>query len=251
MLSVLVPTIRPQNLPRLYESIEKSYSGEWELILCGPYYPPKEIQEKKNVIFIQSWRSPAAAQQTALLFATGKLLTWGADDGIFLPKMLDEAITYYSSKKDINTILSCMYKEGGGENMQSTNYYKITSAPAMRALYIKPESIVINVGILSTTLVKVLGGWDSQLESASIAHQDFAVRAANFGCNIELFPFQIFECSHLKEELGDHGPVHRSHIKNEKVFREIYSKPESVYRFKIDLYNCFHTDSVWKERFNG
>jgi len=36
MLSVIVPSIRPGNLPRLYESIQTAYSGEFEFIVVGP-----------------------------------------------------------------------------------------------------------------------------------------------------------------------------------------------------------------------
>ena len=47
-LSILCPAIRVDKWVRVYESINESFSGEWELILITSKTLPKELQNKKE-----------------------------------------------------------------------------------------------------------------------------------------------------------------------------------------------------------
>lgn len=252
-LSILCPGIRPHNWVRLFNSIKQSWSGEFELIFCGPYYPPEELQKEKSVKFIQDYGSPTRCQQIALLFATGNILTFAADDGWFIPGGLDRAVNRFlgcASMSNNPCVLSCYYKEGTGIDMQSEKYYTMSSACGLKAKYIPDNYKVINVGIMHTNFCKDIGGWDSQFAVATIAHMDFAVRVQRGGYDVMMYNEQIFHCEHMPEKSGDHGPIHDEHLNiSEPNFRALYSNEESNNRQVIKLYNCFDVSPIWQRRF--
>ena len=87
ILSIVCSGYRSENFEKLYDSIEKSFSGEWELIICGPNAPTFEAE---NFLFIQDYGSPARCCQRALLMAKGDYVSFAWDDGVYLPGMLDK-----------------------------------------------------------------------------------------------------------------------------------------------------------------
>ena len=124
-LSVLVPSIRPQNLNKLYGSIIASCPDRpFEMIVASPIecpYPLKKVFTQ-NIKWIQSFRSPNCCQQEALLRAEGQYICAGSDDGEFLPDALEYAI----SMAEERTIIVGKYLEGDNPHpdMNKEAYYK-------------------------------------------------------------------------------------------------------------------------------
>ena len=44
-ISLILPSIRTERLPKLYETILKSTKRDFELIICGPNPLPEELKE--------------------------------------------------------------------------------------------------------------------------------------------------------------------------------------------------------------
>ena len=101
-LSICLAAIRKENWVRLHKSIVeaiKDYS--FELIFFGlPDRLLVWLQNFKNVSCIQDFGSPTRCQQLSMLNASGRYITWTADDGWFLPNKLSECIKFLDSQKE-------------------------------------------------------------------------------------------------------------------------------------------------------
>ena len=88
-LSVILPGIRKHNWLSFYKSIEHSFHKNFELIIISPYELPVELKKYNNIKHIFDHGSPARCQQIGLVNCSGRFITWGADDGIFLENKLE------------------------------------------------------------------------------------------------------------------------------------------------------------------
>lgn len=250
-LSIIVPSIRPQNLLALYESIDLPME-DFELIAIGPFSPPFKAD---NMKFIGSYRSPNAAQQQGLLEARGEYIAFCADDGVFLPGVLDHIFInlLFASQGDFpnhKDIIVGKYLEGDNPHpdMHKKDYYKFKYHKAYRLKGVPQENLIFNCGIISRKFIMELGGWDAEnFDCTTMAHADLGIRASKAGAKFSLMDKVIFKCSHEPKRTGTHGPVHDAMKKDIKKFKRIYSKPND--RINIDINNWKNTQVVWKERF--
>lgn len=250
-LSVLVPSIRPQNLQVLYDSIKGSFSGEYEMIVIGPNGLPDSLKNVDNVKYIEDWGNPIRSQQIGLLKSKGEYIAWAADDGIWVEGALDIAFTKVQGEP-YTTVVMGKYYEGNTINnpaMQSDDYYYLGNHAASST--IPKHYLMLNVGIVSREILIEVGGWDAQMfEVCPCAYSDLAIRLQNNGCKFIIQNEVMFKCSHMPGTTGDHGPINDGQIDHdEPLFRYIYSKPESVNRVKIDINNWEKAAKKWSRRF--
>ena len=242
-LSIIVPSIRPDNLERLYQSIFKSFSQPFEMIVISPYLRkilPPEIK------WIQSHRSPNACQQQGLMLATGGYITFAADDGIFLPGALDNALDMAEER----TIIVGKYLEGNNPHpdMNKEAYYKFGYHKAYQLKGVPADGLIFNCGIISRKFMLELGGYDAQnFQTTTIGHADLSIRAKKAGAEMVLMDSPLFKCSHEPGRSGSHAPVHNATKTDLKNFSKIYAKPND--RINIPLDNWEKTEPIWKERF--
>lgn len=254
-LTVIVPGIRPQNWVRLYNSIATSFSGNWEVIFIGPTGLPAELEEKDNVMFFKSERSPIACQQIGLIESHGEFISWAADDGVYLPMTLDIAIEMLE-KEPYTTIVTSKYFEGGDPNgeMGGNGYYKLWNHDSMQLSGVPKECLMLNCGVINRSLLVELGGWDASLfQVCPLAYTDFAVRAHKRGSKFILQKEVMFSCGHMPGETGDHGPIHRAQTYHDQpLFTGIYCTPELyLTRQNIFLNNWKQSSEVWMPRFGN
>lgn len=252
-LSVLVPSIRPQNLEKLYKSVEKAFSGTFEFVVASPYELPSFLKEKDNVQYIQTWRSPIAAQQQALVGSRGEFITFAADDGVYLPNCLD--IAYKTLENEpYTTIVTGKYQEGERVNdcMEKDDYYILSTHESMQLPGVPKDCYMLNVGLIYRSLLIDLGGWDASLfQVCPLAYTDFAIRAYRFGCKFILQQEPMFECGHMPGETGDHKPIHNAQIFHDQpLFNGIYCMPSTyLMRQNISVNNWRNSAEKWAERF--
>ena len=250
-LSVIVPSIRPQNLRRLYDSIISSTNGnDFEMIVISPYPLPDDLQGK-NFSLITDFGSPVRCMQLGLLKCQGKYTTWAADDGAFTIGSLKIALDNLKEKPDNHVIIG-KYYEGEGENpfMNTRKYYLINTHDGSKSKHIPKDCLMVMEGVLSTSLLKEIGGWDCQFEVCPMAFLDLSIRLYRAKAVITLQDEVMFECSHLPGHDGDHGPVHDAQTgHDEPIFKGIYSQSECSQRTKIDLNNWESSPARWKRRF--
>jgi len=249
-LSIIVPSIRIFGIPLLYDSIMDSFKDTFELIVVGPNPVVWPLSDYDNIKFIKSYRSPNAAQQQGLMAATGEYICAAADDGVFLPGALDEALDMAEER----TIVVGKYLEGDDPHpdMAKDDYYRFKYHKDYRLKGVPPESYIFNCGIISRRFMLELGGYDAQnFECTTMAHADLSIRAYKAGAEMVLMDQVLFKCSHEPKQTGTHGPIHRAQTRrDEPTFKRIYSNPKVyVDRIKIDLMNFEKTPERWSERF--
>jgi hypothetical protein len=262
-LSIILPGIRKDNWLKFYESVVDSFDGTFEVVIVSPYDRlPEELRDLKNIVHIKDLGAPARCQQIALVNCTGEFVTWGADDGYFLPNKLTEAVKYWeeNAASPID-IVTCKYFEGeknqqgvlhstGETELSQDFYYKLNNAAGLRSAFIPDDYWILNVGILKTAYAKALGGWDSMFEVTAVSHADFAVRTQRNGSKYHMLPEPIFACTHMPGTTGDHAPVHYGHIQHdEPLFRKIYQSAQGISRTKIDINNWQQSPPVWRRRY--
>lgn len=258
-LSALVPSIRINNLPRLYESIRNSFSGSFEFIIIGPYEP---TLKENNVKWIQSWRSPCASQQEGLIQAQGEYISWFSDDGEALPgmidesfKLLDEINVKYHPEERYRTIIVSKYQEGNDPNnlsyiqMCDDKYYYLNHHDSMRLGGVPSPAMVLNCGLVSRRLCLELGGWAADtFQALPLAFNDFSIRAFKYGANWVLQEKPVFKCSHEPDMTGTHGPIHIGQtVFDTPVFNKLYT--EVTDRCVIDMDNYLKSPVKWDLRF--
>lgn len=247
-LSVIVPSIRIERLPILVQSINKSFSGEWELIVISPFWRSM-VPLQCKCTWLLSHRSPNCCQQIGILKSIGEYICVAADDGIFLPNALDEAF-HLLDKDNYKSIVVGRYLEGDNPiGMKSEDYYRFKYHKPYRLAGINPEWLIFNCGFISRKFLLELGGWDAEsFEVPTIAHADLGIRAQKAGAKMILMKDPIFKCSHQPGKSGDHAPIHIAQTKRDiPKFQEMYSQPND--RIGISLDNWKNTPEVWSERF--
>lgn len=251
MLSAVVPSIRPANLQRLYESIQSSYSGEFEFIVIGPYRMPLWFDNKTNIVYIEDYGSPTRAQQIGIVRAKGEYVLWGgADDGWYLPGAVDIAMKTVGPK----TVVIGRYYEGSDNPaMNERKYYQINTHTSSRSKYIDNECLMLMVGVLPRELLVGLGGLDAiRFETLPMAFIDLSARMFRYGASLELQDEIMFRCTHMPGHMGDHGPIHDGQtLHDEPEFRAMYNDPTSLKRTTIDISNWQQAPAKWVRRFGA
>ena len=251
-LSVLVPSIRPYNLNRLYESIKNSCSHKFEMIVIGPYELPEELRGKKDVIYIADWGSPLRAQQIGLCSAQGEYISWAADDGVYLTGALDIAFRLLEGK-DYKTVVMGKYQEGDrkDDHMEQDKYYILNNHFGSNAAFIPENCWMLNCGVVSRKILLEIGGWDSyKFHTCPPGYNDLAVRLQKYDCKFIIQKEMMFSCSHLPGLLGDHAPIHNIQtMRDEPMFKEIWSHPFYSKRIAVDLKNWIKAPERWTPRF--
>ena len=250
-LSILVPGIRVQNWTRLYNSIDDSFSGEWEMIFIGPYELPTSLAVMDNVKYIEDWGTPIKCQQRGLVAAKGEYITWAADDGVFTKNSLDKGFELLK-EENYKTVITGKYIEGTpfDDHMENEKYYILSNHDDTE--YVPKGYYMLNVGLVSRELLYEIGGWDCRFEVCPMAYNDLAIRLQNLGCKFILQPEIMFRCSHLPLCQGDHGPIHHAQTDHDiPVMKELYKSLNPKERMVIGLDNWMNCDEVWKRRFSS
>jgi hypothetical protein len=252
-VSVITPGIRPDNWERMYHSIEESTTRSWELITCGPKAPPQSLFEKRNFKFVNDWGSPTRCACIAMSLAEGEFMTWGSDDGYFLPGGIDHAFQYVDDRP--THVVCCKYYEGtnprDNDVHRSNEYY---SPGWLQALCVNQGmstqgKYLFNLVIMPLRLYESLGGCDTDYETWCISEGDLAMRAYLTGVTATLAPDPIYQCSWDPNPHGEHGPVHRAHTqRDDPLLKARFAQGESP-DVIIPLDKWKSSPSIWTERF--
>lgn len=275
-LTVICPGIRTKNWLRLYESISNAFKYSWEIIFISPYNLPEELKDKDNIQWIQSWASPISCQQQGLCKSQGVFISWAADDGYYLKDSL--TLAYDNLMKDssfkphgeflvkslgiTNTgiafnnkkLVMGKYYEGNNDGdmpMQDDKYYILANHDATRIKWIPDTYYMLNVGLVPTSLLLEVGGWDAEnFQVCPMAYNDLAVRLQRYGVEFIVQNEMMFKCSHMPGHEGDHGPIHDAQIDfDQPKFRQIYWTNNCMNRIKIDINNWKLAPEKWSMRF--
>ncbi len=258
-LSVCLAAIRRHNWKRLYDSIVSSMGDyTFELIFCGPYEEgPEELKGLENVKYIQDFGAPTRAQQISMIAATGRYITWAADDGWYLPPG-DNNITLAECIEELDTDIEnpkrCLvtrYNEGVGDGLGDPNVglYCLNTHRPVASPHYGNTFLIYNCAIMTTEYFLELGGFDCEFEACPMAFCDFGARAQLDGQDPSLAGL-LFECTHFPAETGDHAPIHNAQLDADQPrYKSIWQQPQAPDRIKLDINNWKNVPAVWTRRF--
>lgn len=250
-LSILLPSIRPQNLDAFYNSILSSTKRDFELIVVSPYALPLSLQDKKNVKFIRDFGSPTRCTNLGFLVSEGKLVTDCTDDAIYLPNALDESIDlFYQMSPDPKNVVIHMYYESQNrtnEALQGDNYYKINGSRCSQSPYIPNNWYIFNSFIMNREFFEEMGGLDCEYQATAMAHIDQAVRCQKEGAIVKVYNKAITSCDHNQP---DHGAIEIAQIGfDEPLYQKKYRNPAWIMNeMKLDINNWKNADAIWDKR---
>jgi glycosyltransferase involved in cell wall biosynthesis len=253
-ISIPIPTIRIENLSNLYDSIDKSFTeGSWEIIFVSPYPLSDDLLCKDNVKYIQDWGCPTRCRQMGLVHSEGEWICYAADDVLFFPNSLDVAYQQLQSV-DYKTAVLGKYTEGNRDNplMLTDDYYRMDFHDAFKDIQpsLSKSYYLFMSGLVSTKLVKEVGGWDCQFQTCAMSCMDLSMRLQNYGLKILTTNEPLFHASHMPNTTGDHAPIHYAQIIDDQpLFNQLYTSDNPEKRIKIEIDNWKNCPSKWERRF--
>lgn len=249
-LSIIVPSIRVDNLPALYNSLYNACSAPFEVIVVGPYKPP--ILDKFNVRYIEDWGAPLRAQQIGLSHARGKYIHRAVDDSAYLKDSLDKALALID-RSDPLSCVNVKFTEGESlikDKMMLDEFYELGYHSQAIKLYTPFKSQVMNFSIIPSSLMGEIGGWDAKtFETIAFGELDISLRLQFAGAKPQLTKYPVIACTWLPGETGDHKPMNDAFADDAVIYNRIYNSVGCHDRIKIDINNWKDTPNRWIRRF--
>ena len=252
-LSILMPGIRVERWQAVYDSLERAYSGPFELVTCGPN--PCVIKLNRGAFqSIRDMGSPIRCQQLALLACHGEYITWASDDGIWEPYALDDSMRLMEeSGYDPHVAVTGRYTESEtpSPDMLTDDYYYFRNHRNLADLQVPGDYLAFNgPWIVQRDVLMNIGGLDCRFEGIAMAYCDLGARLQNSGVKCVLQDGRMVRFGHMPLETGDHGPIHRAYVENDlPYFREIYGGETALKRTNIPLDNWQDAPARWSRRF--
>lgn len=248
-LSILLPSIRPNLVDRVYKSIMENFHYNFEVVIVGP--SKEGFTKWDNVKYIFSKRNPTACMQIALWNSTKRFVTYFSDDSIYKNDSLQVCYDKLIAANNRKHIITCKYTEGDSPSaeMRTDQYYKIGTT-CFGATYAPPDWYLLNFAVMDKSYLRWLGGFDSKLETTIYSVTDMGIRAQRDGATIELVDMVAAHSEHMPGRSGDHGPVAEAFEDNDlPLFKQIYNDPASQDRICIPYDNWNDTPEEWPRRF--
>lgn len=260
-VAIILPSIRPENLVRFYNSALKACkSNTFQIIIPSPYLIPKELMATGNVTFLHTYANPTISFQTGALLSNSEFLYNVTDDGLIQENVIDLAIEK-SKTLDWLDMINMIYNEGVlnpdtfeylSENQSNhpPQYWLAYYHADLRLKGINPNWKLCMHFFIKSDYFFRLGGFDCQFEYSNHALHDLAFRAQANGSNIYELEKTAFLCSHLPGKTGDHGPVHDAQTgPDTQYFNELYRDQKGSELRKIEYNNWKNYANIWERRF--
>lgn len=242
LVSIVIPSIRVENIPAIYYSITKSTKETFELIVCGPKVLPESIRSVPNIRYISDWGSPVRASCIAAELACGDYLVWSSDDALFLPGALDEMLAFRAG----NDMLVGKYYEGMNgqpKAVQPDSYFKLNNSEATRTQWFSDDWWLFNVGMMHRFSYLSMMGWDCSYEGTFFSHADLAVRWYIKGMKVTQTNVFLLDCDHNQ---NDHKPIEIAQVHHDMPFFLERYKIQNPY---IKIKGWGEVPAVWDKRF--
>jgi len=251
-----MPAIRQERWEKLFLSIADSLESmsNFELILVSPFNLPTKLYDIANIKLITDYGSPTRCFNLALEAAEGELVTWGADDGKYLPGKLKKVVDKLESKNNKKHIVALSQMED--KHVYDKDFCRINKHHQLRSQFINDNFVLFPTAVMYTDFMRQVGGMDCRFQGHAMAHIDFAIRAQTLGATVEFEEDICLHLSHMMGPSGDHGPIHYSQLQeDEPLFRQTYSVDNSE-RIKrlgnaANVANWKAQEAVWHWRFKN
>lgn len=273
-LSIVIPGFRPHRWVETYNTISQSCTRySFEIIFVGPYSPPDELKNNPQIKYIEDWGTPTRCLQIGVANASAALFTLGADDVIFFPDGLNQAMDLYKSVCGEKDIVALRWREGADFSgvymddiyyLAKTFYHTLalikTLPPKHRPNYhfeqlnIPDHYRLAQNPLMSVHYCKEIGGYDCVFEHLAWASHDFSYRVQRDGGKIHLSPAEVLNCSQIYDATHpERVPIETANTNHDgPLLKQMHKDPNIVNRIRIDFDNWKQSPEVWIRRFpNG
>jgi len=250
--SVIVSGIRPQNWDAIYRDLSTDLGdGQFQLICCGPYFPPESLQVFYNFIYVRDFGSPSRCFQLASTLATGKYILSLSDDCLLEYKAITECIEIMNanSEKDGMTMT---YSEGPnftGSQHVTPEYWTVGYHSGLHKKLVDKNWKIAPQFMYNLENYKKLGGLDCRWEHINLNTHDLAFRAQRDGGVMHLSPRRFARFNWETWDPEKKTPVQLAYeLNDEPLFNEIYdgdTEPSVI----IDQGNWAKSSPTWDRRF--
>lgn len=262
-VSIILPSIRPENLFRWYLAAEKACEcHSWEVIIVSPYSLPPALDGIANIKYLKSDRTPTVCKQVGILLAAGRYLFNTTDDAILKPNSIDEIVALYE-KNHIGPfgIVNGRYREGALDvqtleplaNLPPElppEYWNAHHHQSLRLPGIdKNNKISLHFFMLLDTFYKIGGLNCVDYEYSVFPILELNFRLAFYGGQIIDSTHEVSWCSHLPNAEGDHGPIAGAMQQDELMFQQRWQSNIHARNINIDYENWKSVDRKWGRRF--
>jgi hypothetical protein len=249
-VSIILPSIRPDNLIAFYESAKlacQKYS--FQIVTPSPYPLPDFFSKISNVKHVKTFAGPTTASQQAIQLCNSKFLYNTVDDGILFPSVIDEAIEYHDANLTEKDVYNMRYLEGS-DTPFPLDFWMAHHHEDMRLAGIRHDWKMCMHYFMHLNYFYSLGGYDCRFETLNHAIHDLMFRIQADNGLIHESLRETIQCGHMPGTSGDHAPIHHGQLDHDRPqFDEMYSDPNAPYkRIKIDYHNWRGRDEVWQRR---
>ena len=262
-ISIVVPSIRPENLNKFYDFTEKACRKyTFELVIPSPYILPEQILKKKNVKFLHTYANPTLAFQMASNLCDADFIYNTTDDGLIQENTIDEALDLFYKNiinpldlinmrydeavldRDTLELLSTNHKHFPLSYWEAHSYYEFS-----RFQCVKPWFKTCPHFLMSLKYFQQLGGFDCNYEYSNHALHDLAFRAQENGSVVVNSPSVAFYCSHGH---SDHKPIEDAQLGPDLFrFNQIYGNLSSLKDRVFLKYDDWKgRPDIWSRRFD-
>ncbi len=252
IISFFLPCIRVHLIKELYESLLKSFSLPFEIVLAGPFEPPDEVKLLPNISWIKTFASPTKSAQLAALACKGDLIAHITDDVLFFPESMDKAYELYLNSGPYD-IISLRYIESAHHESKESfplHYWTMANFTPVPTI---PRHYNINAHFLMRKdLFVEFGGFDCCFEYLTHACADLLIRIQKDGATVRHSPTDVTTADWSGGTKGlEHKPIQIAQENFDlPTFWNIWmNNPQA--RSKIDLANFQSYPDVWERRFKG
>lgn len=248
-LSVIVPSVRPENLNTVYEQLHHSCKKyNWEMIVSSPNSLPQSLENKPNIKHIRQFGHPSRSFHLGTKIADGKIICIIADDSRQFPDSLDKAMDLLLSKDLNSTIVQMRYREG--ENFSAgefpMDYWHAYHHPDTRRPGANHSWKLSLTPMMSIELYNRLGGVDTLFDHVNFNMIDIGFRLQKLGGEVLLSSVEVMNCDFEPNRNPENSSVIDAYVNNDKDrFFEMW-KDES--RSFIIEENWKQSDPTWKRR---
>jgi len=251
-LSVIIPSIRVQNLEKIYFMLENACAPySWELIIVSPEEQKEVLKSKDNVKWIRDLGCPSRCVQMGSALSEAKFMAWMADDCTFVtPQSLAQCIDLLETQQDINNAVCLRYFEGEtGFGEFPIEYWNAKYHGDQKDLVgIKDNFKLAPLAIYFTKYFREIGGLDCRYEHINMCTHDLAFRLQNSGGKILMSP-QTVARFYWSWITADAKPVQRAYFENDlKYFQTMWNQDQSS-RININYWNWIEVPQKWVRRF--
>jgi hypothetical protein len=242
-LTVVVPSIRPEKIKRMADSLKEAV-GEYsyELIVAGPYDASKIV----DCLWLESLASPNLCVHKAIVEkANGKYVKWSTDDAVYYRNGISNLLNKMRGKDCFGVV---KYTEEGPPGYPSGRddiyYTAVTHADLRRLPGVKSHYKIAPVAIYHKTEFIALGGLDCRYEHINLSTHDLAFRMQEYGEEAIISDEVVMHCDSDGQAV-DHRPLDFAHFNNDyPIFADKYK--EMLNKAHISLANYLAYDKPWR-----